>query len=376
MRNMWLLGLLAATLPAAAQDTGSGRWQPAGNLSVGRYAPGAAILDDGRVIVAGGYSFETNRTHSSSELFAPAEGKWTEGPVMRFDRNFPVVLSLPGGSSLFLAGFRSRTGTTATTERLDGRSGTFRPGEPALEERELFAATRLQDGRFLITGGYSTLRRKTLDTAEIYDPKTDRFTPVAARMHSIRFGHAGVLLPDGRVLLVGGKVLATNDDVLTADLFDPAKETFAPSGSLRAGRDRCTAWLLDDRKRVLVAGGSAKQGGTVPARQCEIYDLAAGTFSPGPELIRDRMAHTATPLPGGGVLLVGGWCTSENATTKQAELWDPKAARFVPAGTLQAGRHDHVAILLKESRVLVAGGKEAPAREGVETPTLAEIWTP
>lgn len=373
-----VLLLLWLGVPALAQ--GAGAWSPAGELSVGRYAPGAALLPDGRVVVAGGYSFELNRTHDSSDVFDPQMGKWSPGSRMRFDRNFPLVLPLAGGDALFTAGFRSRTGTTATTERLRGGSATFEleaspDNPPTVEERELFAATPLADGRVLITGGYSTLRRKTLNSAEVFDPKKQVFTAVRGSLSFARFGHTGVLLPDGRVLIVGGKVLATNDDVRDAELFDPKTETFRPAGMLAVGRDRVTAWLSADKKRVLVAGGSAKEGGTAPARRCEWYEIGAGTFSPGPELLRDRMAHTATPLPDGRVLLIGGWSTSDNRTTRQAELWDPKAERFVDAGQTQVGRHDHVAVLLKDGRVLLAGGKEAPAREGVESPLAAELWS-
>jgi hypothetical protein len=353
----------------------AGQWKGAGALSVGRYAPGAALLADGRVLVAGGYSFETGRAHATSEVFDPATGAWADGPRLRAGRNFPVVLPLPGGDALFVAGFRADAGTTALADRLDAARGRFQPAEAAQEERELCAATPLKDGRFLITGGYSTLRRKTLDSAEVYDPKTGVFTSLPAKLQAARFGHAGALLPDGRVLILGGKVLATGEDVLPAELFDPEKGSFTPTGSLGVGRDRCTAWLLPGGKGVLVAGGSAKEGGTLPARHCEVYNVETGKFGPGPELVRDRMAHTMTALPDGRVLLVGGWSGSEKATTRQAELWDP-AGRFIPAGLLQAGRHDHAAARLKDGRVLVAGGKEAPAREGVETPLGAEVWGP
>jgi len=387
MRTAFLMSalLVAIGAPGGAQQS-VGEWKGAGALSVGRYAAVGALLADGRALIAGGYSFEQNRTHASSEIFDLGTGTWAEGPKMRFDRNFPEVLALPSGDSLFVAGFRGRTGTTATSERLDAKLATFaRDAEagapPAIEERELFAATRLQDGRYLLTGGYSTVRRKTLNSAEIYDSKQGAFIAVSGKLHHARFGHTGVLLPSGQVLIVGGKVLATEARVLPAELFDPANGTFEETGSLTVGRDRCTAWLLQtgngdrSRFRVLVAGGSAKDGGTTPARSCEEYDVAAGKFGPGPELVRDRMAHTATPLGDGRVLLVGGWSNTDNATTRQAELWDPKQERFVPAGTLAHGRHDHVALRLRDGRVLVAGGKEAPAREGVETPLTAEIWS-
>jgi len=377
---------IAAGVPTDAQQ-GMGVWKPAGALAVGRYAAAGALLADGRALIAGGYSFEENRTHASAELFDPVAGTWAEGPRMRFDRNFAEPLALPSGDTLFVGGFRGRTGTTATSERLDAKRGTFVQdaedgAPPAIEERELFAVTRLQDGRYLLTGGYSTVRRKTLDSAEIYDPKQAAFVALAGKLQHARFGHTSVLLPNGKVLIVGGKVLATEERVLSAEVFDPAAGTFVETGALTVGRDRCTAWVLQapsgdrSRIRVVVAGGSAKDGGTAPARACEVYDVAAGKFGPGPPLVRDRMAHTATPLGDGGVLLVGGWSNTENATTRQAELWDPKTEQFVPAGSLQHGRHDHVALRLRDGRVLVAGGKEAPARDKVESPLPAEIWNP
>jgi hypothetical protein len=371
-----MLAALAATGSVRPQPAPVGSWKPAGELSVGRYAPAAVLLADGRALVAGGYSFELDRTHGSSEVFDPSSQSWRGGPPPGIDRNFALPMPQPGGGWLFVAGFRLRGGTTAATERLDAAGTRFEPGPNAGTERELFSATAMADGRFLITGGYSTRQRQTLDTAELYDPKTNQFISLGDRLRFARFGHTGVLLADGRVLIVGGKVLRTNDDVLPAELFDPGNETFTATASLRAGRDRPTAWLLPGGKQVLVAGGSAREGGTIPGRRCEVYDPGTGRFSPGPELVRDRMAHTATLLTDGRVLLAGGWSTSENRTTPQAELWDPKSGQFGPAGQQRVGRHDHVAIALKDGRVLVAGGKEAPARDGCETPLVAEVWSP
>ncbi len=371
-------GLLPSAAPAQARDEGS--WRRAGALAVGRYAPGAVLLPDGRALVAGGYSFETNRTHASSEIYDPVSAAWSLGPSLRLDRNFPLVFGQPDGDTLFAMGFQMRGGTSAWVLRFDSRRLRFVVSPNGVEERELAAAAPLSDGRVLIAGGYSTLRRRTLDTAEVYDPRSRRFSPLAAGLRHARFGHAAVSLADGRVLVVGGKVLETNADVRIAELFDPRSETFVETGALSVGRDRVTAWTLapvpGQGASVLIAGGSGATGGTTPARRCEIYQADTGQFVPGPELVRDRMAHTATLLDHRRVLLVGGWSTSENRTTPQAELWDPIQGRFLPAGSLEHGRHDHAAVRLREGRVLVAGGKEAPARSGIESPVPAEIWTP
>jgi hypothetical protein len=381
----WFCGaLMCLAVAVSGEPDPVGAWSTAGALSVGRYAPGAALLPDGRVVVAGGYSFENNRTHTTSDVFDPGKSDWTEGPGMRFDRNFPETLTLANGDVLFAAGFRARTGTTATSERLDAKRVRFAPtaedgAPPTVEERELFSVCRLADGRFILAGGYTTLRKKTLASAEIYDPQAKEFKAVPALLRHPRFGHTSVLLPDGRVLIIGGKMLGTEVRPLECELFDPRTGAFTPSGSLTIGRDRPTAWVVPAQPgkdpQVLVAGGSAQEGGTTPAKRCELYDIGTGKFAPGPELVRDRMAHTATPLGDGRVLLVGGWSNSDNATTKQAELWDPKLGVFVPAGHLAHGRHDHVAVRLQDGRVLVAGGKEAPALAGVESPLAAEVWS-
>ena len=350
-----------------------GVWRETGPLSVGRYAPGAALLSDGRVVVAGGYSFERRRTHATSEIFDPASELWSRGPVFATSRNFPLSVTLPGGETLFLSGFSGRTGTTPAVDLLtpDLR---ITASAPLVEERELASLTPLADGRLLITGGYTTGRERTLDTAEIYDPRAHHSESTVGKMSAARFGHTGVLLPDGRVLIVGGKLLPGDLDSRPVELFDPETGRFSLVGELGVGRDRCTAWLLPSQRAVLIAGGSAKAGGTVPARRCELYDLETGRIFPGPTLLRDRMAHAITPLNNGRVLLTGGWCGSENRTTRFVELWEPEQQQFVPAGVLLAGRHDHVAVRLRDGRVLVAGGKEAPARAGVETPLEVELW--
>ena len=45
---------------------------------------------------------------------------------------------------------------------MDAAGARFQPGPNAGTERELCSATALADGRFLLTGGYSTRQRKTL----------------------------------------------------------------------------------------------------------------------------------------------------------------------------------------------------------------------
>ena len=71
-------------------------------------------------------------------------------------------------------------------------------------------------------------------------------------LNTARFHHTATLLPDGRVLVVGGE--SGHDPLASAELYDPATGTWSDTGSLRTARDSHTATLLPNGM-VLVAGG-------------------------------------------------------------------------------------------------------------------------
>ena len=73
-------------------------------------------------------------------------------------------------------------------------------------DRRDHTATLLDDGTVLITGGKTTINvNTTLDSAEVYDPTTRLFSPLASTMISVRRDHTATLLNDNRVLIIGGK---------------------------------------------------------------------------------------------------------------------------------------------------------------------------
>jgi hypothetical protein len=135
------------------------------------------------------------------------------------------------------------------------------------------------------------------------------------------------LLLDGRVLCAGGQ---TDFDVIlrSTEIYDPAKQTFTSSGNMTTTRSQHTATLLPDGM-VLIVGGDGAAG------SAELYDPSNGTFTATGSLLMAREGFNATLLANGKVLITGGVARSTEfgEVVADAELYDPSTKVFTPAGT-------------------------------------------
>jgi Galactose oxidase, central domain len=349
----------AAEAGPPADCSKSGAWAVAATSDVGRYAPGAAVLPDGRAFIAGGWDGTKKFVQKTSLIFDPATNTTTPSGSLAHPRNFPAVAEVPGGF-LFAGGFNDASGSLVWAEIFHVDSGTFKATGKMASPRELFSATALPDGRVVVMGGLSAVGLKVQATAEIYDPAAGVFSPGGALLHP-RFGQATLYVPAvKRVLVVGGKTTGPGGDVFVpeAEWFDPeapAAMAFTAAGALGTPRDRATASFLPDG-RVIVAGGSNAKDGTLSST--EIFDPATSAFAAGPAMGTRRMAHAATPLGDGHIVMTGGWSDSNMpaSSTNAAEIFDPAAMAFAPLPALGEPRHDHAAVRLGACSVLVVGG--------------------
>jgi hypothetical protein len=218
--------------------------------------------------------------------------------------------------------------------------------------------TLLADGRVLVAGGTDD----STHSAELFDPSTGSFKPVSGSMVHTRMGHGAALFPDGKVLIVGGGDL---NGVLfqTAELFDPASQTFTATGDLRQVRSNASATLLPGGK-ILIAGGQDSQGTLLSTS--ELYDPATGTFNLTGNMLSPRAQHTATLLTNGKVLMVGG-----GHGMNSAEIFDPNTGLFKSTGSLSEARTLHTATLLPSGKVLVLGGTNKMMPGGGGAPPAA-----
>ena len=120
--------------------------------------------------------------------------------------------------------------------------------------------------------------------------------------------------------------------------------------TLRTARAAHTATALPSGK-VLVVGGMADRGGSDAS--VELFDPVRNTVQELGSIAERRASHTATLLGDGRVLIAGGYNGEYLASL---EVFEPSTKRFRPAGSLVEGRSGHTATLLPDGRVLFVGG--------------------
>jgi deoxycytidylate deaminase len=291
---------------------------------------------------------------------------------------------LPNGKVLVaggIAGFND----VAIAELYDPASGTWTATGSLNHARRSHTATLLPDGKVLVAGGFfdqpgTILGGNAISSAELYDPASGTWTTTGS-LAKQRYQHTATLLPNGKVLVAGGNGYVSGGGVLaSSELYDPASGTWTSTGDLATARDNHTATLLPNGQ-VLVVGGSGFNGsGNTLLASAELFDPASETWSPTGSLVTARTNHTATLLQGGKVLVAGG-SDSSVFVSARAELYDPASGTWMTTGSLVNGRRDHTATLLSEGDVLVAGGRNADndlasAELYVKsTPTLLNIST-
>ncbi len=398
-------GALSATTYVFDPVTGQVTLGP--SFETARADAGVALLDADGVLVAGGTG--PSGALRSVERFR----RLPDGTIVRdrLDdlieaRSQPALAPLAGGKAVVVGG-ADPSGTPVSRIEVftpDAGAGTFATAATDARAAVVAAtATRLADGRVLVAGGASGAGA-LLATDRLLLLAPDGSGPVEAgvRLAEARAEHAALLLPDGRVIVVGGTPLRGDDDhaLASAELYDPATDTVTPAGTMTHARRRPALVYVDGE--VVAFGGSGDPdapttaerldlatstwtpiaapsgtprpapaavafgaghalvagGGAPPERYLADADLTGETFEPLVAVPAPRADHTATRLRGGEVVLAGG-TDGVSPALASVERFVPATEAFVPAAPLRLARRAHAAAPVGKREVLVVGGEDA-----------------
>ncbi len=334
-----------------------GTWTEGPSMAAARDQHTATLLQSGKVLVAGGCCDSQGSSLAGAELYDPVAGNWSTGGTMGAARDDHTATLLPSGRVLVTGGSSEISddgeSSLASAELYDPAQQLLGTCGEHRAARSGHSATLLPSGRVLVAGGCCDSQGNALAGAELYDPASNSWAP-AASMSAGRVFHTATLLPSGQVLVAGGGNGSYPFPALaSAELYDPAGNSWAPAASLAAGRQFHTATLLPSGQ-VLVAGGADDNADDLAS--AELYDPAGNSWSAAASLGTGRASHTATLLPSGQVLVAGGDGNTGLATLASAELYDPAGNTWAPAASLNTGRSSHTATLLPSGQVLVVGG--------------------
>ena len=349
------------------------------NLTTARAGHAAVLMQDGRVAIIGGASAPGSPL-TSIEIFNPLlgttgtvglTGGFTTAPSLTTARARLAAILRPDGSVLIIGG------AGGTTTELLNAAATIVSNAPNLVSQTFEpVVTLLPNGDIVVIGGYPFMLSNSI---QILRGSNSIFEIIPGINTFDVVGHTATLVPDGSILVVGGKSQYTGTIRSTSESLTFAGRSTLLANALPAAREYHTSTLLPNGK-VFIAGG---YGGSITYASAAVlsttalYDPSTGSFTAGPPLNTPRSAHSATMLPNGNVLLIGGNTGTGYAAAPEvydyvANTLTPASAALAPATAAMAvPRANHRATLLADGRVLITGGVVNTTETGV-----IEIFTP
>lgn len=352
-------------------------WRPRASLSTPRSRHTATLLTSGEVLVAGGAEA------ASAEVYDPATDTWhPTGPMTKVRHGHAAAL-LPSGRVLVVGDdWDLATADTpdASAEIYDPATNGW-ASAPSMNAPHLSpAATGLASGQVLVLGMDESWRPYPAPgVADLFDPASDEFA-LTDDIPVDRLGLSATALNTGKVLVAGGR---HHEDHATssATLFDPTAlpgSRWTETGPLSLARMEHTATRLLSGD-VMVAGGELLGGSVFSTASAEVYGVRSAAWADAGRLSTPRTGHSATLLSSGRVIFAAGRCfppslemACDPHPLATAETFEPVTASWAVVAPMALARYDHTATLLPSGRVLVVGGAVDP---DVSTSSVEE-YTP
>jgi hypothetical protein len=295
-------------------DPVSNTFSPTAASTYALFCAGHTSMSDGRVFIAGGHIADyTGYAHAV--IYDPFKNTLTRVPDMNEGRWYPTTTELANGDILVLSGdVNSNTVTDTLPQIYQVATNTWRNLTSAQLMQALYPVMFVAPNGKVVYAGPEPLSRYLDTTGD------GAWTNLATRKFTgWRDYGPGVMYETGKILDVGG----SDPPTPTAETIDltAATPAWALTGNMHFARRQHNAVVLPDGK-VFIVGGSSGSGfddATNPVLPTEMWDPATGQFTVMPSIAVYRGYHsTAILLPDGRVLSAGG-----NVGGANAQIYSP-----------------------------------------------------
>ncbi len=232
-------------------DTVNNKWSSSGSLTF-RVSLKPIQLPNGEVLVVGcGLDQGANYSCSRSAIYHPSSNTWTDTGIMAMNNAYSTIL-LKNGMVLAL-GYPATTGLSLSAELYDPSTNIWTVvGElPAYPNS---SATLLQNGKVLL--------ESRLSSPILYDSTSNTWLLTGNKATGY-FNQTSILLPDGRVLALGGNTASYGGNFSSPEVYDPVTNSWSQTGNFNQVRAGYSSNLLTNGK-VLIIGGGVSTGGALP----------------------------------------------------------------------------------------------------------------
>ena len=275
-----------------------------------------ALLLNGQVLFAGGTLEEDGYGPATKKvkIFDPVTELWQYQPDMLDARWYPSLAPLYDERLLIVGGGDLNTSLpnamrTKTSEVLDPATGITVVTDTVHFGNEVSPILPLFTGKILMTHR----------PPQLFDPETLQWELAADFVQGNRLpngdhsDHELVLLPDGKVLAVGYKSFTPGQPGVNLEMYDPLNDEWTLRSNLAPTRSRAKAVLLPDKKVLVMGGQKEDANDPTPVNNWGYMDLT-DQYDPATDVWRrlekmniKREYHAITALvPDGRIIAVGG----------------------------------------------------------------------
>ena len=310
------------------------------NLTLARWYPSLIGLTDGRVLAVSGLNQFGNIINGENEIYTPATRTWTEEPGLRRTfPTYPALFLMPSGNLFYTsgdAGFGSSTiGRTPGIWDLQNNSFKFVPGLQDPNEVETSASVLLppaQAQRYMIIGGggvgqspKSTARTAIADLSQ----PNPHWVAGPSLAQPTRYPNA-VIAPNGEVIITGGSRYYRGEhesDIFECHAYNPQTGKLTSLAEPTVGRNYHSEGLLLPDGRIVTLGGNPLFGDKADTTE-GFFEQRVEIYSPPYLYHGERPSITGGPsqLSRGGTAV---FTTPHPEKITAAELIRPSAVTHV-----------------------------------------------